>query len=87
MHPTTLDDYQRTCDHAAAFDVSQRGKIEVTGPDAARFLHNLCTNDVKNLAEACRSGRRNRAKLAALGRAAAGRLGGDRAEPGPAHQP
>ena len=26
------------------------GRIEVKGPDAAMFLHNLCTNDVKNLA-------------------------------------
>jgi len=26
------------------------GKIELAGPDARLFLHNLCTNDVKDLA-------------------------------------
>lgn len=31
------------------FDLSNRGKIELSGPDALLFLHNLCTNDVKNL--------------------------------------
>jgi folate-binding protein YgfZ len=34
---------------AAIFDVSNRGKVEVTGKDAPSFLHNLCTNDVANL--------------------------------------
>jgi folate-binding protein YgfZ len=38
--------------HTAAvlFDVSHRGKVEVAGPDAARFLHNLSSNDVLHLA-------------------------------------
>jgi tRNA-modifying protein YgfZ len=31
------------------FDLSDRVKIEVAGRDAARFLHNLSTNDVVNL--------------------------------------
>jgi tRNA-modifying protein YgfZ len=31
------------------FDLSASAKIEVTGPDARSFLHNLCTQDVKNL--------------------------------------
>jgi folate-binding protein YgfZ len=35
---------------AAAFDQSPRGKVEVSGPDAPRFLHNLSSNDVLNLA-------------------------------------
>jgi folate-binding protein YgfZ len=35
---------------AVLFDRSDRGKVEVTGPEAARFLHNLCTNDVVGLA-------------------------------------
>ena len=30
-------------------DQSQRGKIEVRGGDAARFLHNLTTNDILQL--------------------------------------
>jgi folate-binding protein YgfZ len=34
---------------AALFDVSARGKIEAEGKDAAVFLHNVCTNDVKGL--------------------------------------
>jgi tRNA-modifying protein YgfZ len=31
------------------FDLSTNAKIEVVGPDARSFLHNLCTQDVKNL--------------------------------------
>jgi folate-binding protein YgfZ len=34
---------------AALFDLSPRGKIEAAGADAAVFLHNLCTNDIKSL--------------------------------------
>jgi folate-binding protein YgfZ len=34
---------------AVLFDLSPHGKVEVTGPDARSFLHNLSTNDVKNL--------------------------------------
>jgi len=36
------------CD-AAVFDQSHHGKVEVSGPDAAAFLHNLCTNDIRGL--------------------------------------
>ncbi len=46
---STSDEYQHACKHVAAFDVSRNGKIEVTGRDAATFLHNLCTNDIINL--------------------------------------
>src|SRR5262245_56445911 len=42
-------EYQAALEGAALFDVSHRGKIEVRGPDAATFLHNLCTNDIKNM--------------------------------------
>lgn len=35
--------------HAAWVDVSARGAIELTGKDAVAFLHNLGTNDIKNL--------------------------------------
>src|SRR5947208_11780369 len=41
--------YRRARESAALFDVSDRGKLELTGPDAPSFLHNLCTNDVVNL--------------------------------------
>lgn len=42
-------EYQHARESAALFDVSDRGKLELTGPDAPNFLHNLCTNDVVNL--------------------------------------
>jgi folate-binding protein YgfZ len=42
-------DYDRARSGAALFDVSKRGKVELTGPDAPSFLHNLSTNDVLNL--------------------------------------
>jgi hypothetical protein len=35
---------------AALFDRSDRVRLEVAGPDRAKFLHNLTTNDVKRLA-------------------------------------
>jgi tRNA-modifying protein YgfZ len=31
------------------FDLNAAAKIEIAGPDARSFLHNLCTQDVKNL--------------------------------------
>jgi tRNA-modifying protein YgfZ len=34
---------------ACLVDVSDRGKIELRGPDAAGFLHNLTTNDIRSL--------------------------------------
>src|SRR4051812_3444816 len=43
------DEYRQTREGASLFDVSARGKLELTGPDAPAFLHNLCTNDVANL--------------------------------------
>ena len=33
------------------FDRSDRLRLEISGPDRAKFLHNLTTNDVKRLAE------------------------------------
>jgi folate-binding protein YgfZ len=42
-------EYERARSAAALFDVSHRGKLEATGPDAPSFLNNLCTNDVANL--------------------------------------
>jgi folate-binding protein YgfZ len=42
-------DYRQAREAAALFDQSERGKVELTGPDAPSFLHNLCTNDVINL--------------------------------------
>jgi tRNA-modifying protein YgfZ len=48
-NPTQLSDYDRARTAAALFDVSDRGKVELTGPDAPSFVHNLSTNDVLNL--------------------------------------
>jgi folate-binding protein YgfZ len=45
------DEYRLAREKAVLFDVSDRGKIEVKGPDAAKFLHNLCTNDILSLPE------------------------------------
>jgi tRNA-modifying protein YgfZ len=45
-----LGEYRRARDDVVLFDVSHRGKIEVSDKDAASFLHNLSTNDVKSLA-------------------------------------
>ena len=44
-----LAGYDAARSEAALFDVSDRGKVAVTGKEAASFLHNLSTNDVKNL--------------------------------------
>src|SRR5947207_14844866 len=42
-------EYRQAREGAALFDLSHRGKVELTGPEAAVFLHNLLTNDVKDL--------------------------------------
>jgi folate-binding protein YgfZ len=42
-------EYHAAREAAALFDLSSRGKVEVAGPEAARFLHNLCTNDILHL--------------------------------------
>ena len=34
---------------AALFDTSDAGKLVLTGPDAPRLVHNICTNDVLDL--------------------------------------
>src|SRR5438094_3925880 len=43
------EEYQLVRERAGLIDVSQRGKIELVGPDAASFLHNLSTNDIRSL--------------------------------------
>src|SRR5947207_14731159 len=44
-----MSPYQAALESAALFDLSDRTKIELSGPDARMFLNNLCTQDVKNL--------------------------------------
>lgn len=56
LHPTipascgdAAAEYRRTLESASLFDVSGRGKLEVSGPEAPPFLHNLSTNDINNV--------------------------------------
>lgn len=42
-------EYRAAREGAAWIDLSSRGKIEVTGADRVLFLHNILTNDIKNL--------------------------------------
>jgi folate-binding protein YgfZ len=49
-NPDTLEAEYRSARHGAAlFDVSARGKVEITGPDAVAFVQNFSTNDVARL--------------------------------------
>src|SRR5438067_5051485 len=50
MASPILGGYEIVRTGAALFDLSSRGQVELTGADAVQFLHNLCTNDIKNLA-------------------------------------
>jgi tRNA-modifying protein YgfZ len=43
-------EYRAARDGAALFYAPHRGKIQATGPDAAGFLHNLSSNDIRALA-------------------------------------
>lgn len=45
----TMQAYAAARESAALFDLSDRAKIEVSGPDARTFLHNLSTNDINSL--------------------------------------
>jgi folate-binding protein YgfZ len=42
-------EYEAARTGAVLRDISPRGKLEVSGPDAASFLHNLSTNDVNGM--------------------------------------
>src|SRR5262245_27683493 len=44
-----MQQYRAATEGAALFVLNDHGKIELKGPDARMFLHNLCTQDVKNL--------------------------------------
>src|SRR4051794_32192074 len=43
------DEYAAAIESAALFDRSTVGHVEVSGPEAPQFLHNLSTSDVANL--------------------------------------
>jgi folate-binding protein YgfZ len=45
----SLREYEQARTGCVVFEQSHRGKMELTGAEAARFLHNLTTQDVLNL--------------------------------------
>ncbi|PIQ85547.1 MAG: hypothetical protein COV74_08635 [Candidatus Omnitrophica bacterium CG11_big_fil_rev_8_21_14_0_20_45_26] len=49
MDKLLLEQYDNTAKHGAIFDVSARGKIELSGEDAVSFLHRMITNDIEHL--------------------------------------
>ena len=51
MQQQTLEQYQAVRDAVGFLDLSDRGKIEVAGPDRITFLHSMISNDVKELPE------------------------------------
>jgi folate-binding Fe-S cluster repair protein YgfZ len=48
--PPTPEAYRAVTNGVGFLDRSDRVRLDVTGPDRAKFLHNLTTNDVKRLA-------------------------------------
>jgi folate-binding protein YgfZ len=42
-------EYRQARERTALFDVSDRAKVELTGPEAVKFLQNLCTNEIAKL--------------------------------------
>lgn len=51
MQQETLEEYQAVREAVGFLDLSDRGKIEVTGPDRVTFLHSMISNDVEELPE------------------------------------
>ena len=51
MEQQTKEEYQAVRDAVGFLDLSDRGKIEITGPDRITFLHSMISNDVKELSE------------------------------------
>ena len=48
--PDWLREYQALTAGAGLAELGERTQIELSGPDRATFLHNLCTNEVRRLA-------------------------------------
>src|SRR5271169_3087767 len=42
-------EFERIAAHAGLIDRSDRVRLDITGPDRAKFLHSLTTNEVKRL--------------------------------------
>jgi folate-binding Fe-S cluster repair protein YgfZ len=52
LTPADLDDYRKLTTSVALIDLtSLRSRVELTGDDRRKFLHNFCTNDVNGLAD------------------------------------
>ncbi len=49
QYRSILEEHRVVRQRAGLFDVSHMGEVEVTGPDAVRFLDHLVTNDVTKL--------------------------------------
>jgi len=49
QYKSILEEHRAVRQRAGLFDVSHMGEVEVTGPEAARFLDRLVTNDVAQL--------------------------------------
>lgn len=47
--PDTLLDYESLTRSVGVADLSHRTQVELTGADRAKFLHNLCTNEIRKL--------------------------------------
>ena len=45
----TEAEYQSACQAAALFDLSSYGRIGIVGPEAAMFLQNISSNDIRSL--------------------------------------
>ncbi len=46
----TKSEFETMAAHVGLVDRSDRVRLEITGPDRAKFLHNLTTNEIKRLA-------------------------------------
>jgi len=46
----TASELESATMHVGLVDRSDRVRLEISGPDRAKFLHNLTTNEVKRLA-------------------------------------
>ena len=49
QYRSILEEHKAVRKTAGLFDVSHMGEVDVTGPDAQRFLNHLVTNDVTKL--------------------------------------
>jgi aminomethyltransferase len=51
QYSTITDEHQAVRNHVGMFDVSHMGEIFVNGPDAAKFVNHIFTNDIEGMAD------------------------------------